>query len=761
MIIKSNPLILKGLEKAIKIGYNKPMAQIKTGMSILLLRRLLFEKERIGKVMEVLKKEGLPDPVAEPERALIHAQSLYQYGDLHQSLEVYTAIPSHPSYEPERLWGLACAQFRLGALGVAKRLLSKALAKKPPDWLLPRIYNTRLCLHLLEGNYEQAYRAYEKGVEVAAREPQLIARWLLEGNRGVLLTQQGHHEEAVLSLQRAVKQLQARDCILSTGHHLINLGVAFSSQGDLSESARCLLRAERLVQESGSKYRLIFLRLNQGNLWERMKLLEKAGQAYEEAAELLAEFPIPELEIWLGISQALLTFKKGHLSEALHLIRRIHHHIQEKGLPLHEDTVLVHEGCFLLRTGSIREGLDILSRAASLAESRKELGTLSTIALYQAFGHEQLGQREPALEWLGKCLSAVERSRSFQEVLDERETLVSLLHLLGDNLPLTDTLSTLLVKVRHPALVKRLLRRSPEGKLLFLCSLKVHEAGHFRSQLVKLRSDPDREVRRTCRMLLGNWQQHASCRVYTLGAFRAFLEGKMFTDKDWGRPGVKRLFLYFNAHPGEWQATEGLTETFWIKPRPANPVQGLRFLFFNLRQLFEPWHMPDMDHVFFQSQRGAYGFFPQDRFWMDWKVFEEGIKRAEVAHRARRFKEARQAYRQALDLYLGDYLEEYPYEDWLRPKRDYLRELYFRSVQRYAKLEQDSGNPLEARRVLEEALFKDLSRTGLVVPLIEVLSRMGLREEAKAWGERHAGYLKKELKEKPAPEVTAALARLK
>ena len=37
------------------------MAQIKTGISILLLRQLLFEKERIGKVMEVLKKEGLPD----------------------------------------------------------------------------------------------------------------------------------------------------------------------------------------------------------------------------------------------------------------------------------------------------------------------------------------------------------------------------------------------------------------------------------------------------------------------------------------------------------------------------------------------------------------------------------------------------------------------------------------------------------------------------------------------------------------------------
>lgn len=153
MIIKSNPLILKGLEKVIKIGYNKPMAQIKTGVNTLPLRRLLFEKERVGKVMEILRKEGVPDPVTDPDRALIHAQALYQYGDLNQSLKVYSTIPPHPSYEAERIWGLACAQFRLGVLGEAKCLLSKALAKKPPDWLLPRIYNTRLCLHLLEGNY--------------------------------------------------------------------------------------------------------------------------------------------------------------------------------------------------------------------------------------------------------------------------------------------------------------------------------------------------------------------------------------------------------------------------------------------------------------------------------------------------------------------------------------------------------------------------------------------------------------------------------
>ncbi len=130
-------------------------------------------------------------------------------------------------------------------------------------------------------------------------------------------------------------------------------------------------------------------------------------------------------------------------------------------------------------------------------------------------------------------------------------------------------------------------------------------------------------------------------------------------------------------------------------------------------------------------------------------------------HLQRRFKEARKAYREALNLYLGDYLEEFPYEDGLNPRRDSLREAYFRGVLRYAGLEKDSGNLPEARRVLEDALFRDLSRSGCAALLIRVLALMKLTREAREWGQRHIQYLREELKEKPAPEVVDAMKQLK
>jgi len=726
------------------------------------LRQMLYIKGRIGKVLEAIRKEGIPDPAAEPDRALIHAHAVFQYGDLPQALRIYSAVPPHPDYDAERLWGLAKTLSRMGDLEQAKRLLDEALVKNPPDWLLPHIYNTWVSIHLLEGNFEEGYRAIEQGIAASEREPAMVMRWVLEGNRGVMQINQGLHEQAVLTLQRAVKQLLARDAILSAGHALIILGTEFDSQCDQAEAERFLSQAEGLVRESGSKHRLIYLRLAQGNLWVRMGLLDKAERSYEEVGKLLRELPILEFEINLGFFQAHLAFKKGNVSLALRLVRKAKARAREKGLPLFEDWALFHEGSFLVRAGAIREGMEILKPAAAMAERRKELDLLRDISLHLALGCEELGQREEALKWLGRCFAALERSRAFPQILDEREVLVPLLLRLGETLPLTDTLSNLIVQLRHPALLKRLLRHDPpKGKILFVRSLTVHDASPLRIHLKRLRRDELGEVRRASRLLLSGWQQHVGYRVYTLGNFRVFLEGKPFIEGTWRRAGVKRLFLYFLSRPEEWQATEALLETLWEKKnsRPRSP-KALWPLYSYLRSLFEPWHLPGMVYVFFLSRRGAYGFFPGERFWIDYQEFERGIKKAEKDQLARNFKEARKAYREALDLYLGDYLEEFPYEDWLRPKRDNLRELYFRGVMRYAALERDSGNLPEARRVLEEALFKDLSRSGCAALLIQILIQMKLTHEAKDWGQRHIQYMKKELKEKPAPEVLEALGKL-
>jgi two-component SAPR family response regulator len=106
-------------------------------------------------------------------------------------------------------------------------------------------------------------------------------------------------------------------------------------------------------------------------------------------------------------------------------------------------------------------------------------------------------------------------------------------------------------------------------------------------------------------------------------------------------------------------------------------------------------------------------------------------------------------------------LGEFPYEDWLWQKRDYLRRIFFRGTIKYATLELDSGNPYEARRVLEEALFKDLSHSDCMTLLIQVLTKMKLYHEIKEWSKRYMKYMKEILDLEPTREVVDILRYVK
>jgi len=717
------------------------------------IRQQIFEKERIGKALEYFQKTGLPDSTLDSESSLLYGHALSQFGDFQKARKVFSAIPSTSRYEAERLWGLGNVLAKSGELEQAKALFDQVLTLSPAPWLLPRLYHSLGSLYILEGLFGLAREAFDSGLEVAAEDPHGIASWILETGQGAVHIHTGSCEEGIFLLQRAARQLLARDAVLSAGHCLVTLAWAFCSLSDVAEAGKCLSRAEGLVQESGSKARLIHLCIIQGCYWRGSGRLDKAEQVYQEARELLQSYPIPESEISLNSNLADLLFEKGQVTEALRLVRKAQEQVQEKGLRYYEEYCFFSQGNYLLRSGATTEALVSLHRAFDLAQFRHRCSLESLIALYLAFGYEESKNRAEAMRWLQESFAAAQRSSCPCTLQEESDILVPLLLKMGDDLPLTEFLSQLIVRLCHPSLVKRLLRHSPQGRILFLRSLRVRDARPFRKELERLRNDPTKEVRRSARLLQQGWSQHVGYRIYALGTLRVFREGEIFTDADWTRPGVKRLFLYLAAHPNEWHPTESLVEALWVEAPPQQPNKVLYALFYYLRSAFEPWHSPRRPYALFQSQRGAYGFFPGNRAWRDWEEFTEGIKRGENALLVRNFREARKAFREALGLYLGDFLEEFPYEDWLRPKRDYLREVYFRSVLRYATLERESGNPHEARRILEEALFRDLSRSECAALQMQILSQMKLSQQAKEWGERHLKYVTEELKAEPAPEV--------
>jgi LuxR family maltose regulon positive regulatory protein len=247
-------------------------------------------------------------------------------------------------------------------------------------------------------------------------------------------------------------------------------------------------------------------------------------------------------------------------------------------------------------------------------------------------------------------------------------------------------------------------------------------------------------VRRVARQTVSNWLQHTAYRVHTLGSFRLYREDRMLSDQVWVRAGVKRLFLYLVTNHGKWLSCDVIMEALWKDPHPVRTRKMLSNQFSDLRRIIEPWRLPGWEYQLLRSQRDAYGLFPQGRIWVDADEFLENVKAGDAALLKRGFREARKSYREALELYVGEYLEEQPYDDWVSGRRGQLTNAYFRAVLSYARLERDSGNPAEARRALEEALFKDPSRSECMALLQELLLAMGLSKEAREWAARHRKY---------------------
>lgn len=245
------------------------------------LRQLLLEKGRVGKVLEILRRSGQPDPASDLAHALLYGHALCLSGDYKQALNVYTAVALDDEHKAERLWGLANASVRLGDQKKAASLLSEALNSTPPKWLCPQIYISLIYFHINQGQFEEAERTIEKGIAAASQGNCLIDQLILEGNRGVIKICQGAYEEAASRFENVIKPLLIRDSVLAAAHFLINLSSVYQTLGASDKAETCLDKAEKLIEESGSRGRMIFLRQVQGNFWKGQIASEQSRMGFQ------------------------------------------------------------------------------------------------------------------------------------------------------------------------------------------------------------------------------------------------------------------------------------------------------------------------------------------------------------------------------------------------------------------------------------------------------------------------------------------------
>jgi DNA-binding SARP family transcriptional activator len=165
-------------------------------------------------------------------------------------------------------------------------------------------------------------------------------------------------------------------------------------------------------------------------------------------------------------------------------------------------------------------------------------------------------------------------------------------------------------------------------------------------------------------------------------------------DPEWRRERVRSLLLYLVAHP---RATrEQITDALWPELDIEAGLSNVRVTLGYLHKVLEPRRAAGAS-TYVVAALGDLLVLRQDALTVDAWEFAAAIEQARRFDADGSSSLAMQSYRQAVELWGGDYFADM-YDDWAGPERDRLRSDFLTAAIRYGELLLASG---EIERALE------------------------------------------------------------
>lgn len=211
--------------------------------------------------------------------------------------------------------------------------------------------------------------------------------------------------------------------------------------------------------------------------------------------------------------------------------------------------------------------------------------------------------------------------------------------------------------------------------------------------------------------------------IYALGSLQLQRRGEAVPEKDWRHGKIKRLFLYLLAHMPRKTHRDVLLELFWADKDPDTAANNLSTSLYYLRQVL------GTEAVLYQQ--GLCWLAPE-RLWCDASAFEQSLKIADYYRETGQPEQAVSFYQEAVSLYRGDFLEEYPYEDWLENERQRLQFLFSRGLVALAEIRAGSGRLAEAMEILGQAPLNRIHLQQVLPLLLHYLHHSGQEKKARA-----------------------------
>ncbi|MDX1615021.1 MAG: BTAD domain-containing putative transcriptional regulator, partial [Candidatus Promineifilaceae bacterium] len=173
-------------------------------------------------------------------------------------------------------------------------------------------------------------------------------------------------------------------------------------------------------------------------------------------------------------------------------------------------------------------------------------------------------------------------------------------------------------------------------------------------------------------------------RVKTFGRFAVWRGDQPLERRDWSRQKARQLFQFLLNQRERLTEREQIIGQLWPELSPDDGQRDFKIALSAILRALEPGRTRNAPSAYVTRDGTLYGLRPEADLWIDAAEFDRLVDQGDAAfhHDA---EAALDPYRQAVDLYEGEFLAEHPYAEWCSEERERLHARFLSTADRLAR----------------------------------------------------------------------------
>jgi DNA-binding SARP family transcriptional activator len=218
----------------------------------------------------------------------------------------------------------------------------------------------------------------------------------------------------------------------------------------------------------------------------------------------------------------------------------------------------------------------------------------------------------------------------------------------------------------------------------------------------------------------------ADLSISTLGNFKVNKGNRSLNNLEKQASKRWQLFIYLVTNRGKTVSREKLI-TILDLYNNSDPEGSLSALVYRLRNILKT---DNKNREYIKTSGSAYSFNRKSNYWLDLEEIEQLIDKSKK-QADYNLNKAEKLFSQALELYKGDYLEEFDSEEWIWSVRNKYQELLINSLLDLDPNFRNENEYLKLKNLYNQLQQKIQSDERLLENSIEVLIEAGFLNSAK------------------------------